>query len=179
MQTYIALLRGINVGGHKKIIMADLRMLLAQANLANISTYIQSGNIIFESKDTAKVLQAKIHQAILKKYGFEVPIIVFKQSFLTQVSKENPFLKKDPNLDIKMLYVAFLSEKPSQEHLKILREKYNGDDEFVLAKKVVYLYYKHGAGRTKLTNNYLETHLKVSATSRNWKTTLRLTEKEG
>jgi len=174
MSTYIALLRGINVSGQKKIIMAELRTLLAKAGLKNVRTYIQSGNIVFEPNDSAKTVDFTIHQAILKKYGFEVPIMVFEQSFLTQVIQENPFLKKEPDLDIKMLYVAFLSEKPTPDRLKILQEKYMGDDEFILSEKVVYLYYKNGAGRTKLTNNYLETHLKIKATSRNWRTTLKL-----
>ena len=174
MQTYIALLRGINVSGQKKIIMAELRALLAKLSLQDIRTYIQSGNVIFESKNTPKIIRTNLQQTIHKQYGFEVPVTVFKQSFLTQVIKENPFLIKDPNLDIKMLYVAFLAEKPSLEHLEILKEKYKGEDEFILSEKVVYLYYKNGASRTKLTNNYLENHLKVSATSRNWKTTLKL-----
>ena len=174
MQTYIALLRGINVGGHKKILMAELRAHLADSGLKNVKTYIQSGNIVFDSKETPKILSKSIRQSILDNYGFEVPVIVFKQAFLTQVINENPFLLKNPTLDIKMLYVSYLSEKPKSELLEKLKEHYHGDDLFTLSEKVVYLYYKNGAARTKLTNNYMEKQLKLSATSRNWRTTLKL-----
>ncbi len=174
MQTYITLLRGINVSGQKKIIMAEFRTLLGKIGLENVQTYIQSGNIIFRHEQPAEALTTSIHQAILNEYGFDVPITIFSPHFLTQVIHNNPFLRKEPSQDIKKLAVAFLSEKPSDAQVKILEEKYMGDDEFALSGKVVYLLYKNGAGRSKLSNNYLEKQLKVSATSRNWKTTLKL-----
>ncbi|HHB78482.1 MAG TPA: DUF1697 domain-containing protein, partial [Saprospiraceae bacterium] len=120
------------------------------------------------------LLAETIQEVILKNFGFDIPVIVFGQAFLTQVIHQNPFLKSNPDIDSKTLYVAFLSEKPSPERIQVLQEKYKGDDEFVLLDKIIYLRYKNGAGRTKLTNNYIETHLKVKATSRNWKTTIKL-----
>jgi len=94
MKTYITLLRGINVSGHKKILMADLRALLEKAGLENIKTYIQSGNVIFTSSEKKEVLSNLISEAILKQYGWEVPVLVFTLTEIKLVLDNCPFLEE-------------------------------------------------------------------------------------
>ena len=111
---------------------------------------------------------------ILDKFGLDVPVIIFQKPFLKELIDQNPFLA-DPSIDTKQLYVTFLSETPDFEQTLVLSEKNIGADSFFLADKIMYLHYMNGAGRTKLTNNFIETQLK--ATSRNWRTILKLAEK--
>ena len=169
---YIALLRGINVSGQKKILMADLRELLSDYN--DVKTYIQSGNIIFES-DAKNVneLEQYIKDKIYKKYGFEVPVIVKTFDEWEQAFNNNPFLS-DTSIDIKQLYVTFLSEIPSEENIEIMNQIDFSPDEFIIQNNLIYSRYPNGSGRSKMTNNNFEKKLKVSATSRNWNTVTKL-----
>ena len=174
MTTHLVLLRGINVSGQKLIKMEDLRKLLTDAGFQNVATYIQSGNIIFESKETDKVKVAAQAKALIKKqYGWEVGVLVLDFADLEQTIGNNPFLK-EPGADQKQLYVAFLSEQPLSDDLSRFRAFDIGQDEAVLGDRVLYLKYASGAGNTKLTNALIENKLKVTATSRNWNTTLKL-----
>lgn len=169
---YIALLRGINVSGQKKILMADLRDLLS--DFKNVKTYIQSGNIIFDSnsKDTSKLAQ-QISDKIYKKYSFEVPVIVRSTEEWTFTFNNNPFLKDDA-IDIKQLYVTFLSETPSEENIKLMKQLDYSPDVFIITKNLIYSRYPNGPGRSKMTINVFEKKLKVTATSRNWNTVTKL-----
>src|SRR5690606_37381588 len=122
MKTHLALLRGINVSGHKIIKMEDLRMLMTGAGFENVATYIQSGNIIFESKETSKEnVSAKIKELIRDKYGWEVGVLMLDLSDLEKTVKNNPFLK-EKNVDLKRVYVAFLSGTPAKENLEKFTE---------------------------------------------------------
>ncbi len=176
MQTYIALLRGINVSGQKKIIMADLRVYLEELDFQDIKTYIQSGNIIFKSTDTsAKNLETLIKNKIQEKYGFEVPVLVLTPQELVKTLKNNPFLT-DKEKESKAFYVIFLQDKPQPEYVEKLQEVDYSPEEIVFDDKIIYFYAAFGAGRTKLNNNFFENKLKVRATSRNWRTTTKLLE---
>lgn len=169
---YIALLRGINVSGHKKILMADLRDLLSDFN--NVQTYIQSGNIIFDSNKRSKALFEKhIFEVIFKNYGFEVPVIVKTTEEWLFAFENNPFLK-DNTIDTKQLYVTFLSETPTKENVKVMEQLTYSPDIFIIQNDLVYSWYPNGAGRSKMTINVFEKKLKVSATSRNWNTVTKL-----
>jgi len=172
---YIALLRGINVGGQKKMKMLDLRAMCEKIGLKEVQTYIQSGNIIFESpeKDTV-ILEKALKGEIQESFGFDVPVMVMKQAYLQQVVENNPFLEKNAELDTKLLHVTFLAEKPTTSLVKELTEKDYGTDEFEVIEKQVYLYFPNGYGRTKLTNNIFEKKLQVAATTRNWRTINKL-----
>ena len=116
MIKYIAILRGINVGGHRKILMTDLKVLLKKIGLKKCITYIQSGNVIFLSDKLAETIEKQIQQAIFKKYGFEVPVMVRTANEIEIVFNSNPFLLKES--DSKKLYVAFLAENPIQENIE-------------------------------------------------------------
>lgn len=176
MESYIAILRGINVSGQKKIKMEDLRQLLAELNFHDIQTYIQSGNVIFEHKKSDPLeLAGQIAHQISDKYSFEVPVIVKTAAELEHVLHNNPFLK-DRQEDESKLHVTFLSEIPKQELLNKIKELDHKPDEFIISDKAIYLFCPNGYGRTKLTNNFFENKLKVTATTRNWKTVNKLVE---
>ena len=176
MKTYISMIRGINVSGQKKIKMNELKLLYESLNFQNVVTYIQSGNIIFEQTDSEySVLSKNIEEKILGAFGFNVTVFIRTVNDLKKIFKNNPFLKKREE-DINKLHVTFLSHKPSQSltgEIDILKYK---PDEFQFNENEIYLFCPNGYGRTKLSNNFFERKLKVSATTRNWKTINKLIE---
>ncbi len=176
MKNYIAILRGINVSGQKKVRMADLRELLTNKGFEKVETYIQSGNILFgHALASFSELAAIIHQAIREHYGFKVPVIVFDEEELSKVVQGNPFLNKRKE-DLGCLHVTFLNDEPSADRSKRLSNMSYPPDELIQRGKVIYLFCPNGYGRTKFTNTFLEKQLQVNATTRNWKTTLKLLE---
>ena len=170
MQTYIALLRGINVSGVKKIRMVELREHLNELDFGSIQTYIQSGNIVFQSEEKdQKVLEKQIHEKILEKYGFEVPTLVRTPKDLKRAVAENPMkdvLENDP----KRLYLTFLDEVPEKENVEKIESFDPSPDRFVLQGRNLYFYSPLGNSKSKISNNFFEKKLKVAATSRNWRT---------
>ena len=176
MKTYIALLRGINVSGHKIIKMETLRKVLEELGFSNISTYIQSGNILFQSDsdDTAK-LEHQIAGIITKHFGFDVPVTVVTPDDLKKIVLENPYAN-DKIEDPAQPYVAFLSEVPATDKLGLLQAVDFKGDNFINIEKALYLQYINHAGDSKLSNSIIESKLKLKATSRNWKTVLKLIE---
>lgn len=175
MKTYISLLRGINVSGQKKIKMADLKLLYESLGLKNIVSYIQSGNVIFQSKSGKREkLEQSIQKAIFETFGFEVPVFVLEADKLITLSNANPF--KDLAVEEKYLHLTLLHSAPEPEKIHAVSEmKFEGEN-FQLTKDVVYLYLPNGYGRCKLNNNFLESKLKVRATTRNLKTINHLLE---
>jgi len=174
MTTYISILRGINVGGFRMIKMEALRQLFADLGFQNCQTYIQSGNVIFQcNKTDQKALEKKIITAINEKFSFEVPVIIIEVDELKQIIANNPFLS-DKTKDIAHLHVTFLSEKPEGVNVsKIINGVYQ-PDEFLLIDMAIYLYCPNNYSKSKLTNGFFENKLKVTATTRNWKTTIEL-----
>ncbi len=173
MIVYIVLLRGINVSGQKKIKMEDLRKLIESLGFESVQTYIQSGNIIFKSPLTnSSDIGISIKQQINQKYGFEVPVLIRTRERLSKIVKNNPFFDKD----LSRVSVLFLSESPfiipTNEIIKIK----DASEEFYISDKEIYLFLPKGAGHTKLTTNFFERKMKVSATARNWNTTTKLLE---
>lgn len=174
MTTYISILRGINVSGQKLIKMDALRRSYENMGFQQVTTYVQSGNVIFTANETdVNTLEQKISQQIEKDFGYKVPVIVLTFNKLKQIIGNNPFLK-DLNKDQAYLYVTFLSSKPDHYDKKIIEDKKQQEEEIRFSDNAVYLYCPNGYGRTKLNNNFLEAKLKVGATTRNWKTTMEL-----
>jgi uncharacterized protein (DUF1697 family) len=173
MPTHLALLRGINVSGQKIIKMEDLRKLM-ETDFENVKTYIQSGNIIFDSKETSKAkLSEQIRKIIFDHYGFDVSVLMINEKDLAKAIKENPFItEKDVNL--KQVYVTFLSENPIAENIEKFRLFNIGSDVAEFTDHIMYLKYFDSAANTKLSNALIENKLKVRATTRNWNTTLKL-----
>lgn len=167
MNTYIAILRGINVGGNRKLPMAELRELLGSLGFQDIRTYIQSGNIIFTSdlSDT-KQLETIISESIQSKYDYNVPTIVKTIAQWEQAIVNNPYKGKD----IKRVLFTFLKEIPEVT----IPQHVSENDEYQLIHDVVHLHCPNGYGNTKLNNNFFEKQLGIIATTRNWNTVEKL-----
>ncbi|MDB5257514.1 MAG: hypothetical protein JWM14_2209 [Chitinophagaceae bacterium] len=176
MHSYISILRGINVSGQKKILMADLKVLFEKQGFKNITTYIQSGNVIFEDgKKTHQQLEQAISKAIEKQYGFEVPVIVRTADEMKKVLTTNPFLKTK-GINVEKLHVTFLSDIPGAAELKVVQTFDYPPDQFKVIGQEVFLYCPESYGETKLSNKFFENKLQVTATTRNWKTVNTLVE---
>lgn len=175
MLTYIALLRGINVSGQKKIKMADLKLHLEELNFENITTYIQSGNIIFttNSKNIIK-LEKLISDKIKEKYGFDVDVIIKTLTEFEYTLNNNPFIKqkKDPT----KIYLTFLHSLPTETNIDQLKLVDYSSEEYIMDGKNIFFYAANGYGTAKMNNNFFEKKLKVIATTRNWKTINKLFE---
>jgi uncharacterized protein (DUF1697 family) len=176
METFISILRGINVSGQKKIQMTDLKALYEGLKLKEVTTYIQSGNVIFKSKGASdQKLTKRIEEAIYERFGFNVPVIIRTVDEMKHVISVNPFLKQS-NIDIEKLHVTFLAEIPTQTNVGSIKNVDYSPDKFIIIDKEVYLYCPNGYGITKLSNNFFENKLKIKATTRNWKTVNKLFE---
>jgi uncharacterized protein (DUF1697 family) len=176
METYISILRGINVSGHKKIQMNDLKTLYEDLKFKNVTTYIQSGNVVFKaSKQRDEVLAKKIEAAIYSKYDFEVPVITRNVEEMKNTISINPFLK-DTGIDKEKLHVTFLEEIPDKTKVDSIKNIDYSPDKLIITGKEIFLYCPNGYGITKLSNNFFENKLKVNATTRNWKTVNKLVE---
>jgi uncharacterized protein (DUF1697 family) len=176
MITYISILRGINVGGQRKILMADLKTLYENLGFKEVVTYIQSGNVVFKTEtvmDSIDLTQ-KIEKVIAEHYPFTVPVLVRTQSEWHNVLISNPFLK-DNAFDLEKVYVTFLDELPDTVLLDKIKNLDFAPEQFIILGKEIYLY-TSDYGNTKLSNHFFEKKLKVKATTRNWKTVQRLFE---
>lgn len=171
MTRYIAVLRGINVGGNRKILMKKLIFLLQNAGFNNVNSYIQSGNLIFDTDlKSCKVIAESIKEIIFKQYSFEVPVVV-----LTKESLENT-VRSIPFLDETNVHVTFFNERPLEELVNQLDAENYLPDQFVVGDQLVYIKCGDKYHQTKLSNQFFEKKLKVTATTRNWKTVVKLVE---
>ncbi len=172
MKTYIALFRGINVGGNNILPMKELVALLQDIGLQNVKTYIQSGNAVFQSKTgDVKSLAQKIGAAIKKNHGFEPTIWLLEANTLAQAIKSNPY----PEAEANTLHLSFLSSIPPNPDLKALEKIKTASERFQLANDVLYLHAPDGIGRSKLAAS-LERLLGIPATSRNLNTVRKVME---
>ncbi|GAA4824264.1 DUF1697 domain-containing protein [Algivirga pacifica] len=172
MNKHIAILRGINVGGKKRILMKDLKLLMEELGLQNVQTYIQSGNIIFHAPTTQskETLEQMLETAIHKQYGFEVPVIVRQPQELLDIVKKLPYKEHG----IEHLHLTFLKTTPTAEAIDTLHQHPKGGDLFSLLHQEVFIYCEGKYHQSKLSNQFFESRLKVKATTRNWKTILKL-----
>ncbi|WP_411767336.1 DUF1697 domain-containing protein [Winogradskyella sp. A3E31] len=169
--TYIALLRGINVGGHRKVPMADLRELLSKVGFENVKTYIQSGNVVFQTiEEDVQKLEEAIEKEIALTFGFEVPVLVKTREELNLIFENCPFVEEQK---AKSYFILF-KKKPSKELIDIASQKKYPDDDFRIAKECIYLYPSKGYGQTKFNLKYFEKILNTEATARNYNTMLKL-----
>jgi uncharacterized protein (DUF1697 family) len=173
--TFIAMLRGINVSGQKLIKMERLRTAFADMGFQNVRTYIQSGNVIFETEEPAAGLSTKIQKKILKEFGFDVEVVTKSAKEMADIVKRNP-LAKDTALDEKRLYVTFLADDPPRNAVELLQPLATNGEAFHIVGRAVYGYFPNGYGETKFSNPAIEKKLGCKATTRNWKTTKMLME---
>jgi uncharacterized protein (DUF1697 family) len=177
MTQYISILRGINVGGNRKVLMTDLKKLCQNLGLQNVQTYIQSGNVIFDSNlnESSVGLEEKIQQAIAETYSFDVPVIVRTAEEISISVANNPFWK-EKEADIERLHLTCLKKVPSPELLEKIKLFQFLPDRYEIIGKDVFIFCSVGYSDSKLTNQFFESKLGVPGTTRNWKTVMRLHE---
>ncbi|MEH7110523.1 DUF1697 domain-containing protein [Bacillus sp. JJ1764] len=171
MTIYIGLLRGINVGGHHIIKMADLRNLLEAMGLRKVKTYIQSGNILFESDEESRSLTRRLEDEISKTFGFPVPVVLRTATELNEIIQNCPYTLSSLD-EGESVHVAFLAEEPSPEGVNQLSSFQNEKERFQIIGKQVYLFFQISFRDSKLAAKLSK--LGVHATVRNWKTVMKL-----
>ena len=173
---HVALLRGINVGGNNKLPMAALAKYVEAAGGRDVSTYIQSGNVIFSSPaPVARRIAAAVAAAIAKHHELAIPVITRTATELAAVLAGNPFVRAGAPLA--QLHVMFLADTPTAKAIATLDPARSPGDDFVVRGSHVYVRYGSGAGRTKLTNAYIDSKLATTSTMRNWNTVRVLAER--
>lgn len=176
MITYLALLRGINVGGKRKVPMKELSEVFVRAGCSDVETYIQSGNVIFSADNTTPAhLSDTLVSGIGERFGFQVPVVLRTAEELAQVVRNNPFLKN--GTDEETLHVLFLSDLPHPDCVDALDPARSIPDAFAVCGREVYLRLPDGVARTKLTNQYFDSKLRTIGTMRNWRTVATLLER--
>ncbi len=171
MTTWVALLRGINLGSRKRISMGDLRALFETLGLEGVRTYVVSGNVVFESARRGRALLAgEIERAIESTLGHEVTVVLRTGPELARIVAANPF----PDVEPSTVHLTFLGDKPAGDQVRALEAASYGEDEFAVRGTEVYLHCPNGYGRSKLSNEAIERRLGVAGTTRNWRTTTAL-----
>ena len=171
MTTYIALLRGINVGGHHKVNMAELREVVTQAGGEHVKTYIQSGNVVFSHNASAKKLVTLLESAISQATGFGVPVVLRTAAQMADVIAKNPFVAPDSN----HLHVSFFEERPDPQAFVTIDAEQFDPEGFTVVGRELYLYLPNGMGRAKLPVA-LGRIKGPASTTRNWRTVTKLAE---
>jgi uncharacterized protein (DUF1697 family) len=171
---YVAILRGINVSGKNLIKMDALRIVMEKIGFQSVSTYIQSGNICFESnlEDTLEIAFT-VKNEIERNFNLNVPVLVLNMEEFDKILMENPFVNQS-NFDTKFVHVTFLESELDKNLIPHLHDKCSESEQLFCQGKAVYLYLPTGYGTTKLSNNFIEKKLKNLATTRNWNTCLEL-----
>jgi len=170
MNLYIALLRGINVSGHKKFPKAEQLQMISNLGFQKAQVYIHTGNWIFSASEGVSEVKTKIENAILATYGWEIPVLVLKTSEVEQIFKACPFSEEIKEQS----YFTLLNSTPPKAYIDALIQLEYKNEEFHVTSNCIYIFYKNGAGAAKFTNNVIERKLKVSATSRNFRTMAKL-----
>lgn len=175
MTVYVALLRGINLGARNKVPMAGLSDVFASVGLDDVTTYVQSGNVVFGSRD-AKTgdLAETLEQRIADELGVRAAVLLRTLPQLRRVVDGNPFLG-DEEEPTKLLAV-FLDRAPTAEATRKLDPARSPPDRFSVQGSEIYLHVPNGFGRSKLTLDYFERGLGVKGTARNWRTVTKLLE---
>jgi uncharacterized protein (DUF1697 family) len=173
MPIYISMLRGINVGGNRKIRMDELRALYESLGMGGPQTLLQSGNIVFHSELADRpALVRRLEEGIEQRFGFHSDILLRTLDELRAVIHRNPLSAE--HVDPSKRVVMFLSGSPTQDAIDDLVKSYAGLETIQITGQEAYLYYPDGLGRSKLTNAFIERKLNVSGTARNWNTVTRL-----
>ena len=175
---YVALLRGINVGGRNKLPMCDLAAIFVDAGCTDVATYIQSGNVVFRAPDKlATQLPRLITHSIDARLNLRVPVVTRSAAEIDRVVAGNPYLGIEP--DFTKLHVVFLADHPTEVACGALDPNRSPPDSFQIQGDEIYLHLPNGAAKTKLSNAYFDAKLSTTSTARNWKTVLKLHELVG
>jgi uncharacterized protein (DUF1697 family) len=173
MKTYIALFRGINVGGSHMLPMKELKVVLEKNGCIDVQTYIQSGNVILRSPADAAGLAKRLTAAVSKSHGFEPRVLLLTRDEIERAATGNPFPEGVENP--KSLHLFFLAETPKKPDWKTFEAIKTRSERFELKGRILYLYTPDGFGTSKLAGR-VERLLGVEATARNWRTVTTLLE---
>ena len=171
--TFIALLRGINVSGHNKIPMGDLRRLCDGLGYGNAQTYIQSGNVVLAATDGAAAIEGKLEHAIELRFGFSVPVIVRTVKQWARYLAGNPFpsaSQQEPN----HVLMGLSKSRPAKGAVAELRDRAAAGEQVELRQDALWIFYAGGVARSKLTPALLDRVVGSSVTARNWRTVQQL-----
>lgn len=173
--TFVALLRGINVGGKHILPMADLTSMFAKSGALGIRTYIQSGNVVFEaSPNDASAIAISVTKSIGKKFKFEPTIVLRSAGEMADVVANNPFLSDGS--ESAALYVGFLAKAPGKADIAKIDPARSPNDRLVVRGREIFVHYPGGVANSKFTNAYIDSTLATTSTFRNWRTVMKLVE---
>lgn len=171
--SFLALFRGINVGGKNKLPMRDLTDVFVEAGCRDVQTYIQSGNVLFAADpDTLSSLSAALTARIAERFGLRVPVVLRTAAEIRDIVRHNPYLEQGAPEE--KLHVVFLADQPDEQRIARLDPDRSPPDTFVVRGREIYLRLPNGAGRTKLTNDFFDRTLATISTARNWRTVCQL-----
>ena len=172
MKTFIALLRGINVGGRCKIIMSELISAFIEIGCSEVQTYIQSGNVVFKNGkiEHTNAFAKAIQEQIKTQWGYDIPVLVIVAQDLQMILENCPF----PDEIMQQSYFTLLHKEPKQDLIAQLARIELANEQIAIASNCAYVFAPQGYGRAKLNNNFIERKLQVVATTRNYKTMHRL-----
>ncbi|NNE65331.1 MAG: DUF1697 domain-containing protein [Pyrinomonadaceae bacterium] len=172
MQKFIGLIRGINVGGHKKLPMAELRSICEDAGLNEVRSYIQSGNLVFSSNLDKETCARLIYEGINSRMGFTADCMVVEADTFKKIADAYPYSTEDH----KHAHLMFLNAEPEGRAIRELEKLDHAPDLFEVRKHVVYFYLPNGISGSRIDYNKVAKILGVSGTARNWRTVRKLFE---
>lgn len=173
--TYIALLRGINVGGKNKVPMAELRSLCAELGWSEVRTYIQSGNVVFEADASSADLESQLEQGIEERLGLQVAVIVRSAEEWSAYQQGNPF-PDESREEPKLVMLALSKAPPAEDTVAGLQERAAYGERVERVGDALWLHFPEGAGRSKLSPGVFDRNVGSPVTTRNWRTVLKLGE---
>lgn len=174
MQTYIALLRAINVGGNSKLAMADLKAMLVDLGVENPQTLLQTGNLVFQTaKSTCDKLETKLEKTLAERFELITDVFVRTAEEWRHVIAANPFAKEAAN-DPSHLLIMPLKTAPTKQVVQALQTAIHGREKVAAVGRELFIVYPDGIGRSKLTNKLIETKLGTRGTGRNWNTAVKI-----
>lgn len=175
MNTFIIFLKGVNVGGHNLIKMDVLKKALTEHQYEQVRTYLNSGNLILNSAQQKEEIAERVGQIIVAGFGINVDMVIKTADELIGITEKNPFSDETENDPAKRAAVM-LSEKVDPVRTQIFKDEGKVCENYYLFDDLLFVYYQNGFGKTKLTTDYIERKLRVTATARNWNTMLKLTD---
>ncbi|HPG40224.1 MAG TPA: DUF1697 domain-containing protein [bacterium] len=174
LAAYISMLRGINVSGQKMIRMQELVAMYKTLGFTNVSTFIQSGNVVFScAKQDIASLTTMIEEQIHNHFGYSVSVFIRTVPEMAHIITTNPFSKQE-NETNKNIYITFLQTQPVVEEPRNVKITSQSGEEYIRVDREIFLFCPNGYGRTKLNNNYFERKYKLPVTTRNWNTVKEL-----
>jgi uncharacterized protein (DUF1697 family) len=174
MPRYVAFLRGINLGGKRRVPMAELRTMLADAGYGDVRTHLQSGNVVFASDADPERLERELSEQLERAFGFRIGVVVRSRDELADVIAADPFGKEAD--DPARYQVSFLSDEPDRKAAQELEGSAVAPERVVVRGREVYAWHPGGVGRSELAKLITAQWLGVEVTARNWRTVTKLLE---